>query len=183
MEGFAGKLVGSVHPISEAECARVHAAALRVLAEGGVRCDDPRAGRMFEAAGCTLENDGELVKIPESVVMDALAQCPGPFTLYGRNDSTLDCSIGTGEVHFCTVSGRYIDDFRTGERRKATRQDAIEGTLVAEALANVHGLYKPVMWLYDEPKICNSQILVGEWMKNSNKTATWVYNTGAEHEI
>jgi trimethylamine--corrinoid protein Co-methyltransferase len=39
------------------------------------------------------------------------------------------------------------------------------------------------MWLYDEPKICNAQILVAEWMKNSNKTATWVYNTGAEDEI
>ncbi|MDP6035236.1 MAG: hypothetical protein QGG55_04250, partial [Verrucomicrobiota bacterium] len=72
--------------------------------------------------------------------------------------------------HFCSVTGRYIEDFRTGERRQATRQDAIEGTLMADALENVHGLYKPVMWLFDEPKICNSQLLVGEWMKNTNKT-------------
>ncbi|HJP06247.1 MAG TPA: trimethylamine methyltransferase family protein, partial [Arenicellales bacterium] len=183
MEGFAGKLVGSLHPISAEECSRVHAAAVRVLAEGGMRCDDPRAARMFEAAGCTLEDSGALVKIPEPVIMDALAKCPESFTLHGRNDPALDCAIGTGEVHFCTVSGRYIEDFRTGERRQATRQDAIDGALLAEALENVHGLYKPVMWLYDQPKICNAQILVAEWMKNSNKTATWVYNTGAEHEI
>jgi trimethylamine--corrinoid protein Co-methyltransferase len=183
MKGFAGKLVGSVYPITEEECARIHAAAVRVLEEGGMRCDDPRAARMFEAAGCTLENDDALIKIPEKVIMGALDQCPETFTLHGRNDPSLDCSIGTGEVHFCTVSGRYIQDFRTGERRQATRQDAIEGTLLADALDNVHGLYKPVMWLYDEPKICNAQILVAEWMKNSNKTATWVYNTGAEHEI
>ena len=39
------------------------------------------------------------------------------------------------------------------------------------------------MWIYDEPKICNSQILVAEQMKNTNKTSTWVYNTGAEHEV
>ena len=33
---------------------------------------------------------------------------------------------------------------------------------MADALDNVHGLYKSVMWIYDEPKIINSQILVGE---------------------
>jgi trimethylamine--corrinoid protein Co-methyltransferase len=54
---------------------------------------------------------------------------------------------------------------------------------MADALENVHGLYKSVMWLYDEPKICNSQMLVGEMLKNSTKGMTWVYNTGAEHEV
>ncbi len=174
-------MVGSAYPITAAECQRIHDAAVRVLEEGGMRCDDPRAAKMFAAVGCTIEQDGELIKIPEKVIMDALAKCPSSFTLHGRNDPSLDCSIGTGEVHSCSVTGRYIEDFRTGERRQATRQDAIEGTLMADALENVHGLYKPVMWLFDEPKICNSQLLVGEWMKNTNKTGTWVYNTGAEH--
>ncbi len=183
MKGFTGKLVGSNFPITGDECQRVHDAALRVLADGGMRCDDERAARMFEAAGCTIESGGELIKFPEKVIMDALARCPSTFTVHGRNDPSLNCEIGVGEVHFASVTGRYIEDFRTGERRQATRKDAIEGCLIAEALDNVHGLYKPVMWLYDEPKICNSQILVGEWMKNSNKTATWVYNTGAEHEV
>ncbi len=147
MRGFDGKLVGSVYPITRDECQMVHDAAIRVLEQGGVRCDDERAAKMFEDAGCTLENNRELIKIPEKVVIDALEKCPGSFTLFGRNDPTHDCSIGTGEVHFCSVTGRYIDDIRTGERRKATRRDAIEGSLMADALEHVHGLYKPVMWL------------------------------------
>ncbi|MCP4766931.1 MAG: hypothetical protein GY875_11735 [Gammaproteobacteria bacterium] len=183
MKGFDGKLVGSVYPISREECQRVHDAAIRVLEQGGVRCDDERAATMFEDAGCTLENNRKLIKFPEKAVMDALDKCPSSFTLHGRNDPGLDCSIGTGEVHFCTVTGRYIDDIRTGERRKVTRQDAIDGTLMADALEHVHGLYKPVMWLYDEEMICNSQILTTEWMKHTNKPGTWVYNTGAEHEV
>ena len=183
MKGFAGKLVGSVYPITREECKMVHDAAIRVLEQGGVRCDDERAAKMFADAGCTLENNRQLVKIPEKVVMDALHKCPGSFTLHGRNDPTHDCSIGTGEVHFCSVTGRYIDDIRTGERRKVTRRDAIEGTLMADALEHVHGLYKPVMWLYDEDMICNSQILTTEWMKHTNKPGTWVYNTGAENEV
>ena len=183
MKGFDGKLVGSVYPITREECQMVHDAAIRVLEQGGVRCDDERAATMFEDAGCTLENNRKLIKFPEKVVMDAVDKCPSSFTLHGRNDPGLDCSIGTGEVHFCTVTGRYIDDIRTGERRKVTRQDAIDGTLMADALEHVHGLYKPVMWLYDEEMICNSQILTTEWMKHTNKPGTWVYNTGAEHEV
>ena len=65
MEGFNGKLVGSVYPITPDECKMVHDAAIRVLQEGGVRCDDERAAKMFEAVGCTLENDRQLVKISE----------------------------------------------------------------------------------------------------------------------
>lgn len=183
MKGFTGKLVGSLFPITEEECKQIHQAAIRVLEEGGMRNDDERATEMFKKAGCKIEQGGKLIKLPEKVVLDALAKCPNSFTLHGRNDPSLDCSIGTGEVHFATVTGRYIQDFLTGERRKATRKDAIEGTLIADALENVHGLYKSVMWIYDEPTICNSQILVGEQMKNSNKTSTWVYNTGAENEI
>jgi trimethylamine--corrinoid protein Co-methyltransferase len=183
MKGFTGKLVGSLDVITKEECQQIHAAAVRVLEEGGMRCDDERAAKMFEKVGCKIEDGGKLVKIPQQVIEDALKRCPNTFTVYGRQDPSRDCVIGNGEVHFATVTGRYIEDFRTGERRQATRKDAIEGTLMGDALENVHGLYKPVMWIYDEPKICNSQILIAEWMKNTTKTATWVYNTGAEHEI
>ena len=121
MDGFSGKMVGSAFPITDEECLRIHHAAVRVLEEGGMRCDDERAAKMFEAAGCTLEQGGALIKIPEQVIMDALAKCPSTFTLHGRNDPSLDCSIGTGEVHFCSVTGRYIQDFApaNGARRPA----------------------------------------------------------------
>ncbi len=82
MKGFDGKLVGSVYPITREECQMVHDAAIRVLEQGGVRCDDERAASMFEDAGCTLENNRKLVKFPEKVVMDALHECPGSFTLH-----------------------------------------------------------------------------------------------------
>ncbi len=182
MKGFTGKLVGSVYPITEEECKQIHRAAVRVLEEGGMRCDDPRAATMFEKVGCKIENDGKLIKIPEKVVMKSFETCPSEFTIYGR-ESKNDVVIGNGEVHFATVTGRYLRDIRTGERRQATRKDAVEGALMGDALENVHGLYKSVMWLYDEPKICNSQMLVGEMLKNSTKGMTWVYNTGAEHEV
>jgi trimethylamine--corrinoid protein Co-methyltransferase len=182
MKGFTGKKVGSSFAITREECETIHKAAIEVLEKGGLRCDDPRATQMFAQAGCTLENDGKLVKIPEAVVMEALKKCPSQFTIYGRDDAN-DVAIGAGEVHFATVTGRYIRDIRTGERRKVTRQDAIDGTRMADALPNVHGLYKAVMWLYDEPEIINSQILVGEMMKNTTKGMTWVYNTGAPNEV
>mgnify|MGYP005853900005 FL=1 len=184
MKGFCGKRVGTAFPITEDECGQIHKAAVRILEEGGMRCDDPRASRLFEKVGCKLENDGKLVKIPEKAIQAALKACPSQFTIFGRSSKKdYDVVIGNGEVHFATVTGRYLRDIRTGERRKATRKDAIEGARLADALENVHGLYKAVMWLYDEPPIINSQILVGEMMKNTEKGMTWVYNTGAEHEV
>ena len=108
MKGFTGKLVGSVYPITEAECGKVHKAAVRVLEEGGMRVDDPRAAEMFKKAGCTVEKDGTLVKIPEKVIMKAFETCPATFTIYGRDEAgENDIAIGNGEVHFATVTGRY----------------------------------------------------------------------------
>jgi len=62
MKGFTGKLVGSLYPITREECKQIHNAAVRILVEGGMRCDDQRATKMFEKAGCKLEKDGELIK-------------------------------------------------------------------------------------------------------------------------
>jgi trimethylamine--corrinoid protein Co-methyltransferase len=182
MKGFTGKRVGSSFPITDEEAKKIHAAAVRVLEKGGMRCDDPRAAKLYEKVGCKVENDGKLIKIPEKVIQAAFKTCPRDFTVYGRNPKN-DVAIGKGEVHFATVTGRYLRDIRTGERRKVTRKDAIDGARMADALENVHGLYKAVMWLYDEPPIINSQILVGEMMKNTEKGMTWVYNTGAPNEI
>jgi trimethylamine:corrinoid methyltransferase-like protein len=182
VEGFTGKRVGTSYAITEEECRLIHGAVVRVLEQGGMRCDDPRAAKLFAQVGCTLEDDGRLVKIPEHAIDAAFRTCPGDFTIYGR-EAKNDVAIGKGEVHFATMTGRYIRDLHTGERRKATRRDAVDGARMADALENVHGLYKSVMWLYDEPKIINSQILVGEMMKNTTKGMTWVYNTGAPNEI
>ena len=44
-------------------------AAVRVLEEGGMRCDDPRAARMFDKVGCKLERGGELIKFSEKVII------------------------------------------------------------------------------------------------------------------
>lgn len=182
MKGFTGKRVGTSFPITDEECNQIHGAAVRVLEKGGMRCDDARASKLFEKAGCKLENGGKLVKIPEQVIAETLRKCPRQFTIYGRNPK-YDVTIGNDEVHFATSSGRYLVDIKTGERRKATRKDAADGARLADALENVHGLYKSMKWLYDEPPIINSQILVGEMLKNSEKGMTWVYNTGAEHEV
>ena len=49
-----------------------------------MRCDDPRAAELYKQAGCTVEDDGRLVKIPEHVIDAAFKTCPGDFTIYGR---------------------------------------------------------------------------------------------------
>ncbi len=102
MRGFTGKRVGTSFPISDEECKQIHASAVRVLEKGGMRCDDVRASKLSEKAGCKLENNGKLVKIPEKVINQALDKCPDQFIIYGREPKN-DVVIGNGEIHFATL--------------------------------------------------------------------------------
>ena len=84
MEGFTGKRVGTAFAITEEDCTQIHKAVVRVLEQGGMRCDDARAAKLYEKVGCTVEDDGRLVKIPEAVIQKAFSTCPSDFTIYGR---------------------------------------------------------------------------------------------------
>ncbi len=68
MKGFTGKGVGSSFAITDDDCRQIHAAVVRALEKGGMRCDDERAAKLYEKVGCTLADDGRLVKIPEKVI-------------------------------------------------------------------------------------------------------------------
>ena len=107
MEGFTGKRVGSCFAITDDECKQIHAAIVRVLEKGGMRCDDPRAAELYKKVGCKVEDDGRLVKIPEAVIGAAFKTCPADFTIFGREPKH-DVAIGKGEVHFATMTGRYL---------------------------------------------------------------------------
>jgi trimethylamine---corrinoid protein Co-methyltransferase len=102
----------------------MHAAALGVLAAAGVRVDSPRVRELLLGAGC-LSGPGDRVLIPAEVVDDALAACPGEFSLVARDESRslpVDPSPGRTFVHNMGAAAE-ISDPRTGEQRRATLAD------------------------------------------------------------
>ncbi len=50
-------------PLADEDCRRIHEAALEVLAETGVRVDDPEVVRLLADAGATIR-DGNVARIP-----------------------------------------------------------------------------------------------------------------------
>ena len=69
--------------LTEEQQEQIHQTALRLLAEVGVKFHNQEALEVLEKAGAKVE--GNLVKIPDSLVKESLEITPSEFTLYNRD--------------------------------------------------------------------------------------------------
>ena len=92
----------------------------RLLAENGAEVNDT------------------IVKIPSSLVEEAVKKAPKEMTL-GARDPNCDLKIPSNDSPFLTISGfsSFVDDFETGERRKSTGSDLKDFAIVADYLDTV----------------------------------------------
>jgi len=118
------------------QCQRLHEASLEILDRTGVRLLEPAAVELLRRAGASVE-DGDRVRIPARLVDWALSVAPKALTLYDRlGRAAITCAgdaVAFGPGSDCL----HVIDHRTGERRDATRQDAIEGMTLCDALPNI----------------------------------------------
>ena len=75
-------------------------ATMDVLANYGIQVSDAEAIKVFEDAGCTVNYETQMVKIPTGVVRRALASAPSKFYLYGRDEKNTIEQEHKGRVHF-----------------------------------------------------------------------------------
>lgn len=121
--------------LSDEQIERIYQATLTCLNRTGVNVLNAQARDLLAAAGGRVE--GVRVRIPPSIVEQAVASCPDRFTLWGR-DGQAWVGLGEGQVHFgpgpsCT----YFIDPRSGERRPARRGDPGLTARVCDALENI----------------------------------------------
>ncbi|MEO1161666.1 MAG: trimethylamine methyltransferase family protein, partial [Pseudomonadota bacterium] len=100
--------------VSDDELESLHLASLEVLEAIGIDVMLPEACDYFERAGASV--DGERVRIPGDVIMNAIATVPPQFTFHARNpDKTI--RIGDGWLAFGTVgSAPNSSDMAHGRR-------------------------------------------------------------------
>ncbi|MEA3340453.1 MAG: trimethylamine methyltransferase family protein, partial [Chloroflexota bacterium] len=95
-----GLIGGQYKPLTDKQVKQIHVASLSILARTGVQVEEPEALRLFEEAGADV--DGDRVRLPQSLVEDALDKAPSRVVLAGRdpkNDLILEGArvhIGTG---------------------------------------------------------------------------------------
>ena len=103
-----------IEVLSADHVATIHHAALRVLAEIGMKVLEPRARALFAQAGAEVAD--ETVRLDPALVMQLLATVPARFTLEARNPAhTL--RMGGNDSVFASVGGpAYVMDNDRGRR-------------------------------------------------------------------
>ncbi len=135
--------------LSKEDILRIHEAALKVMQETGVRFPSSKALDIFEANGCEVNRETQVVKIPPSVVERALKTAPSTYTLAARdpaNDLPLD-----GEHCYLSTDGCGVEvyDFETGEKRLSTKQDIYDSARVADYLDAIAFYWGPMVSAQD----------------------------------
>ena len=115
--------------------AAIHQAALRVLAEIGMRVLDSRARDLFRQAGAEVA--GDTVRLDAGLVAQLLATVPATFTLEARNPAhTL--AFGGAHTVFASVGGpAYVMDNDRG-RRDGTYSEMCDYLRLIQSLNILH---------------------------------------------
>ena len=125
-------------PLSEGDVKQIADAAFRILARSGMAVYSATARRAFEAAGAKLSEDGRTVRLPRSLVEDAVASTPSSVTLFSR-DGRCDAVLEANRVHYGTGgTAIYVLDPDTGQRRPSTLADVVLNARIVDVLENVH---------------------------------------------
>ncbi|WP_191059499.1 trimethylamine methyltransferase family protein [Geminicoccus harenae] len=113
------RLVNTLQPqraFSDDHVAHIHATALRVLEELGMRVLDPAARRVFRQAGAEVDEASGMVRLDRELVADALRQAPGSFEVAGAHAGR-DVPIGGAGIAFLCVGGPpHVSDLDRGKR-------------------------------------------------------------------
>ena len=107
-------LTAPLEVISADQVEAIHRAALRLLAETGLRVLSAEARGLYAAAGAGMM--GEMVRLDLDLVADLLASVPKTFTLAARNPAR-SLKFGGRNMVFASVGGpAYVMDIERGRR-------------------------------------------------------------------
>jgi len=133
---FARKKYSQFRVLSVTDLENVHRSTLHVLENIGVRIYAEEAIELLESAGCKRV-EKNLVRIPLSLVGEAIQTAPERFSLYNRNGVEV-LSVGGNNVYFGTSpTAPFTHDLYSGKRRPFELKDSINAAKLADKLPNI----------------------------------------------
>lgn len=145
----------------------LHQAVLQVLWETGVRIDWRPALEVYAGAGCQVDFKTRIVRIPEQVLQQALADSPSTFSLHGTTQED-EIRVNLEDVYTIAGSSALNVLDLEGRHRKATLQDLVDFTRLIDALDTadiMHAMVVP----QDVPQAGFDRLLLATILKNSSK--------------
>jgi trimethylamine---corrinoid protein Co-methyltransferase len=123
--------------LDEEQIERIHLAAVRLLADAGIRVLLQEARDRFAAAGCTVEDDA-MVRLDPDLVANALETAPQRFAVLARADHR-SFEVGGRHVAFMPVGGPpHATDLERG-RRTGSFADFLELLRLSQHFDVLHG--------------------------------------------
>jgi trimethylamine--corrinoid protein Co-methyltransferase len=154
--------------LSPQEIEQIHSASMEVLATVGVKVDYPVARRLFAEAGAQVDEGAQGVRIPETLVRQALGQAPKTIRLYG-SDPGFCMEIGGDQVNFAALgTPTSILDLETGQRRPTTLADVVRHIQLIDACEHIHNSQMDI-WPTDIPMTTIHSESIWAWANHSRK--------------
>ena len=120
------------------ECERIHWGCLELLEQVGVDVHDEEARDLLIKGGAKA--DGIRVRVPEVMILKALAVTPKNMTLFDQTGEIAILAQGYNSYYGGGSDCLHVLDHRTGQRRLALLQDVIEAQRVQDALSELYFL-------------------------------------------
>lgn len=135
---------GQYAPLTEAQVAQIHEAALTALEQIGL-ADAPETGvEILTGAGAVLGDDGR-IRFPRALVEDMLGKACRDVVLTGR-DPAHDMDLGGNRVHFGTAGAAvHMVDVAGRDYRESTLRDLHDAARIADRLDNIHFVQRPMV--------------------------------------
>ncbi|MCP4142049.1 MAG: hypothetical protein GY755_17525 [Chloroflexi bacterium] len=113
---------------------RIMDEAFQLMMKPGIKVQYKEARELLASAGCEIDEENEVVRIPESVARKALERVPSEFILYDRAGNPT-ITYGGDKVHFDPgSSGVSVLDPETLEHKPADTSDLVRIIKVVEML-------------------------------------------------
>jgi trimethylamine--corrinoid protein Co-methyltransferase len=139
-----GLMGGQYRPLTDDQVQRIHQAALSILERTGVQVEKSEALELFRDAGADVDEGDLRVRIPRSLVEDAIDWAPSRVVLAGRNPAW-DLELEGKRVYIGTGGAALtVLDLKSGQPRPAMLRDVAELARLVDALPNVHFYLVPI---------------------------------------
>jgi len=124
--------------LSDDELERIHETSLKILQEIGVKVLSKKVQSLLAENGAEVDAARSIVKIPSSLVEEAIKKAPKEMVLCGR-DPKFDLKLPSKDFTFLATSGyaSFIRDFKTGEKRMTKASDLRDFAILSDYLDQV----------------------------------------------
>jgi trimethylamine--corrinoid protein Co-methyltransferase len=152
--------------LSKADTEEIHGASIEILMNTGVMVKNVSALELLKKSGCAI--DGNIVRMPSSLVEELIKKTPSTFPLSTRGGETTYNVGGSKVIYNPGSAAIFFIDRETGKMRRSYSKDFKELVRLTDALEHIHA-QSTAMVPADVPEIISDLFRLYIILGNSNK--------------